>query len=255
MWNFAIELERLLWEYRQARRAENGLMLHYHKDLISQWMIFDVQGTLILHMILEKAAIASTNNLAKSYGITKVVEVISESPFYLLPESFADAQIPMAELEVKRCRTKDNKTFAFEFGETQLACHMAMSLSELAIKRSLLYDNYILSFIQSDMVTVFFFSGKELLLANNYPAENEAAALYFTLAPIKKAGLDVENTKIEILGNENFLPSYIATFKRFISDMTVLVPELPYQTEELPPYAAEASLIYGLATCALPAEH
>jgi hypothetical protein len=103
-------------------------------------------------------------------------------------------------------------------------------------------------------VNVAAFSDGVPLLLNHFSAMNESEALYFALAPFKRAGIPVTEVVVEILTAENQLQPMLQLFGRFLSHVSVGKIDLPYPAGQYPPHSDISALMYLLPQCGLPEE-
>lgn len=101
------------------------------------------------------------------------------------------------------------------------------------------------------MVTILFTLKEKLLLANTYPAENEAAVLYFSVAPLRKFGIEPAECNIQVLQTEEWMHRNKDNFGRYLPEATLWKIMLPYPDNQFPPFELESHLLLLTAECAL----
>lgn len=238
---------QLLWDFREGQPAGCRLF-QFHGAGVGHFMGFSDSGDMVFHRMVNMPDPSYTDAVKAELSPSAFFELSFSTPFRLVPAAFQGAPVP--ELgEETTCR---------KAGEEWLICQppshtipMALPFFQRAQARCRGFARYVLIHVHDGNIMVAaFIQGKPLLL-NLFPAGNEAEALYFATAAIKKAGLDTAETRIEIMAEEHASHALLQLFRRFIKDVAYCPAELPYSLGQMPPHADIASLMHILPQCAL----
>lgn len=94
----------------------------------------------------------------------------------------------------------------------------------------------------------------KLLIANRFPAENEAAVLYFSIAPLRKFDIDMENCSVKVFQNQDWMHVNKDNFSRYLPQAAPWKTQLPYPSDQYPPFDLESHLLMLTRQCALQEE-
>ncbi|MBL7810610.1 MAG: DUF3822 family protein [Bacteroidetes bacterium] len=245
-------MEKLLWESRNPVQVGKGLMLYHKEDAYLQLLVLGETGEPALHLVLEDAKPDTLDRVKESYPDVRVFQAWFGTEFYLVPDAFAQARIPMTDVKLQRMDTGTGISLVFE--NTGQSMHMAAAAYKLALEGLQQHSHYAWLAIHQQRALLFCFENRQLILANVFPAENEQEALYFALAPFRKSGTALEKIRIDILTDATLLPAFLQAFRRFVPDTQAVASRLPYSDNENPPYHHISELLYALRQCELPVE-
>jgi hypothetical protein len=234
-----------LWEFKNSAITGPQKLVHYFSAGIFQALACQATGELGLHIIEENAV-----NARDLLSDAEAVEIKMDTHFALVPKPFRDTAIPGFNGNSIIQKLDDTTYIRFEGNSGD--AHIAIPLYFEAKKRAALKANYLLAFLHGDHCFVLFFRNGALELSNAYPVSNEAEVLYYCMAAVKKAAVDVRNMHFDILGNQT--KDLLQVFGRFGGNAKNLQLELPYPTGEYPPFAAESFLLYQYLLCELPVD-
>lgn len=237
---------QMLWDYKQGHAGEARLYICKGNELC-QMMAFDVSGNMVFHRIFKNSPHDTIEKEIELIGAERVI-YLSQHPYYALtPAAFRNSFHPEWGEANKTLPVNAEVSFSY-IHELPLS----YPLYHIAQPRSAVFYHYVLCHVFDSQVTVAAFSGGQLLLLNTFPAGNEAEALYFALAPLKKAGIDTENARIELMAEEHLAHIHLNLFSRFCQDTAMCPLDLPYESGQFPPGADISALLYQLPQCALP---
>lgn len=235
-----------LWEYRNNQWTGDNRMVHYFSGNIYQALVCDQQGNLLYHIIEECDSPPPIETL-KIVEAGEMLEMDFESPVQMQPGLFSEIEIPGAS---KNHRIQDlNAQLNFRYPGSK-AVHAFSSFFHEAEKCAKKYATYLQIFVHGKSCMIVFFRDGKCEIGNSYEVQNESEVLYYAMAVIKTSGVDVRKVKIELLSNSP--EEYLKLFHRFVPEAQVLRIELPYETGQYPPYAAEAFLMHQFLVCELP---
>lgn len=236
----------MLWDYKQGHAGVIRLYICKGNEL-SQMMAFDESGSMVFHRIYKDSTEDSIVKEIAQSGADRVL-YLGQHPYYALtPAAFMNSYHPEWGAPEKKLTVNAEISFSY-IHELPLS----YPLYRIAQPRSAVFYHYVLCHVFDSQVTVAAFSGGQLLMLNTFPAGNEAEALYFALAPLKKAGIETENARIELMAEEHLAHIHLNLFSRFCQDVAMCPLDLPYESGQFPPGADISALLYQLPQCALP---
>lgn len=241
MLKFAIM--QLLWDFKQGD-SQGSKLYTYRYDERLQLLAFSPEGQLVFHRIINLAPDDYESKIAAELGCKTAVNAAYHSQYHLTPSAFSGTFHP-AQGKPENC-VHCNAEIDFCYSG---ALPLALAHYHIAAERCRFFPNYVLCHVHQGQVTVAAFQAGQLLLLNTYPAGNEAEALYFSLAAVKKAGIEADKIRLEIMAEEHVAHIHLDLFGRFCHDTALCPLELPYADDEFPPGADISALLYRLARC------
>ncbi len=217
---------------------------HDHKKHV---MAFDAESELVLHQIS-----GITAAVAAEKATNEGVALTFDAAYALVPDVFQDADYPGLSGPVQKIPVEGGYNIVFPEGTDFPA---AMPLYRLAFEAAKTTPHFVLVHVHNQQVTVAAFSEQKPLLLNTFPAGNEAEALYFALAPFKRAGISTTDIAISVLSDSTALPGLLQQFGRFVPQVKPFHFSLPYPVDQYPPHADISLLLFTLSQCGLPAVH
>ncbi len=248
-------MQSTLWQYKHGDPETMEALVGYHADSLSQLMGTSNEEGLHLHLI-EQSADKSwlTGKLRENHASKKLLMNL-DSRFMLEPVDMPELSLPgMLRNPITRIKLDDEVQLCFEtdprseFEEV----HVVYPLYRIALEKAADRKSYVLVYVRGPLAIVLFFLDGACQLANIYPVENESEALYFALAPLRKSGAALNETFLEILSSSDQAKGLLDTFQKFIPKAELIKFDLPYESDEYPPHAAEAWLLHYLCQCELP---
>lgn len=241
---------QLLWEHREGQQAGSTLY-HFHDGTIGYYMAFNPAGDMVFHRILNQIEASHAETVKQEMGAVKLIHLSLKSVFKAVPTVFKSAPVP--ELSEKVACVDFSKDLSLCFHAAD-AVPLALPFYLMSQHRSSQFDQYVLVFVHSGKALLAAYSGEQLLLLNSYPVENEAEVLYFASAALKKAGIGIQNARVELMAEEHASHGIQDLFKRFLNNTAYCPANLPYSLDQLPPHTHIAALMHLMPQCALPEE-
>ena len=233
-----------LWDYRHGDNAGARQFL-YHDGETGHAMAFNVNGDMVLHQILKSE---SQDFFAL---FTDGTMLGMNVPVTLIPAAFREA--PLTETTTEQEQIPLSGDWVLSYPKNK-AVPLLLPLFFLAKSKALQNKHYTLIHVHNNSVNVAAFSDGVPLLLNHFSAMNESEALYFALAPFKRAGIPVTEVVVEILTAENQLQPMLQLFGRFLSHVSAGKIDLPYPAGQYPPHSDISALMHLLPQCGLPEE-
>lgn len=238
---------QLLWDFREGQPAGCRLF-HFHGAGVGHYMGFNDSGSMVFHRMVNMPSADYTDEIISELNPSQVTWLAFDLPFRLIPPAFLGAPVPEIG-EEKICRKAGDDWLICQ--PASQAISMALPFFHRAQTRCRGFARYVLIHVHDGNIMVAAFNQAKPLLLNLFPAGNEAEALYFATAAIKKAGYDTADARVEIMAEEHASHALLQLFKRFIRDVAYCPAELPYSLGQMPPHADIASLMHILPQCAL----
>ena len=238
-------LMQLLCDFR--RNESTAVQRFRYSDTeLRHEMAFDANGDMVLHQI---SAIRTTANREEEAFSGYVLD--SSFGYALVPDVFQSAEHPALTGPLQHIAVEGGFVLTAAKGKTIPA---ALPLYRLAHEQAKGKSHHVLVHVHEHRVTVAAFSDQKPLLLNTFPAGNEAEALYFTLAPFKRAGISISEVTVSVLADATTHANLLQQFGRFIPHVKPFTITLPYEVGQYPPHADISLLLYTLSQCELPAE-
>lgn len=237
-------LMQRFWDFRKNEGTAVQWFQYEHGQK-KHVMAFDADGEMVVHLI---SGTAADETAEKSHN--EAVTLNFDAAYTLVPDVFQDAYYaglsePMQKIPVEG-------GFVLLCGEGQ-SIPAALPLFRLAFEAAKTTPHFALVHVHAQQVTVAAFSEQKPLLLNTFPAGNEAEALYFTLAPFKRAGISSTDMVLSVLSDATALPGLLQQFGRFVPQVKPFQFSLPYPVDQYPPHADISLLLFTLSQCGLPA--
>ncbi len=241
------------WESRKTSTLPGSRLAHYYHGGILYALALDAAGDISLHLIEENENPNCAENLIAETGCTNAGEMLFDVPFVLVPEAFEKSRFEgFPGLDVLSFTVEKGMHLQIAADGGRKCFHAAIPLYHIAKKNAEAYEYFVYTAVLQNHCLVHFFRNGKCELANVFPARNESEVLYFSVAPIKKAGLNVDQVRFEFLAEADETTRILKTADRFLPHASISRIELPYPAGEYPPYAHIAFLLYQFLQCELP---
>lgn len=240
---------QLLWDHKDGS-ATGQTLYRYKGGEVSHYMAFAPDGRMVFHRMINQEPEGNTGEIMQETGCNGLVQLQYDIPFQLVPAAFSGAAVPGLP-GLLSCHPVLSDYKLCHSGWPDIP--MALPFFARATARAAAYKDYVLIHVHQESALVAFFRDGKPALFNAFPAANEAEALYFATAPVKKAGMNPAAMRIEIMAEEHAAHTLLQMFRRFLHDVAYCPVELPYALGQLPPYADIASLMHTLPQCVLQA--
>lgn len=237
-------LMQLLWDFRRNESTAMQRFLYQHAELRHE-MAFDANGEMVLHQISAQKTTENREDVFSGY------ELNSSLGYALVPDVFQNAEHPALMRPLQHIKMDGGFVLTVAEGKRIPA---ALPLYRLAQEKAKGNSHYVLVHVCDQRITVAAFSEQKPLLLNTFPAGNEAEALYFALAPFKRAGISIADVAVSVLADATAHATLLQQFGRFIPHVKPFSIVLPYEVGQYPPHADISLLLYTLSQCGLPAE-
>jgi hypothetical protein len=208
-------------------------------------------GDIALHIIEVNEDMEAGEKLVAKETFKTSAPMQMHSAFMLAPVAFEETALPVFN-NAKRVRLDGDISLIADVALESQGFHCIIPLYHIASKEASKAQHLVYCFAFDKNIFVLFFSHGKLQMANSFPAANESEILYFAVAPIKKAGLNVQDVRFLFLAEAEDLKAIMRTVDRFLPNTAIASIDLPYIAGEYPPYATIAFLLYQYLQCALP---
>jgi hypothetical protein len=241
---------QLLWEHREGQQT-GSTMYHFHDGTAGYYMAFNPAGEMVFHRILNQVEVSHSEAVKQEMGATKLINLSLNTAFKAVPTVFKSAPVPELSEKIVCVDFGKDLSLCFNVGD---AVPFALPFYLMSQHRSSQFDQYVLVFVHSAKALIAAYAGEQLLVLNSYPVANEAEVLYFASAALKKAGISIQNARVELMAAEHASHGIQDLFKRFLNNTAYCPANLPYSLDQLPPQAHIAALMHLMPQCALPEE-
>ncbi len=244
-----------LWNSRRAAILPNSRMVYFQRNGIFHALACDAAGEIALHIIEENQDLGAASALLQQEGLSDAGLMLLDNPFILLPTAFENSDLPgFLPPTIKTTQVEKGLTIKVGNCAAEKNFHAIVPLYYIAKESAEKHKQLVYSCLIDGVLLVLFFRNGLCELANVYKVKNDSDILYFSVAPVKKAGLTVDRVHFEFLAETEELKSLMRTVSRFLPDASAAKIDLPYIAGEYPPFAPIAFLMYQYLQCELPAE-
>ena len=241
---------QLLWEHREGLQADS-ILYHFHDGVVGHYMAFNSAGDMAFHRMLNQVEAVHAESVMHEIGASKLVQLSLNTIFKAVPPIFKTSPVPELSEKVVCTDLTPELSICSNAGEF---VSLALPFSLMAHYRRSHFDHFVLVFVHNATALISVYVGEQLLLLNSFPVANEAEVLYFAVAALKKAGINIQNARVELLAEEHASHTIIELFRRFLNNTAYCPINLPYSLDQLPPQAHIAALMHLMPQCALPEE-
>lgn len=241
------------WENRKSSNLENTRLVYCSEQGIQQLLAIDSATEIVFHIIEDGANDRTIQDIIIQTGCINAGKMLISNPFLLLPEAFENTQFEGLESNQTITTTIEKGIcLRFEKLPNEKCFHAIIPLYFIAKTEAEKHTNFVYTCTLNGHSLVLFFRNGKCELANVFETKNEAEVMYFSVAPIKKAGLNVDQVRFEFLSDVSEARNILKAADRFLPNAGIARLELPYQAGEYPPHAVVSFLLYQYLLCELP---
>jgi Protein of unknown function (DUF3822) len=241
------------WENRKSINLQNTRLVYYSENGIQQALAIDVAGEIIFHIIEESTDDNSIERMLQETTCINAGRMLISNPFMFIPEAFENTQFAGVEGD-QTMTTLIEKGMCLRMANMpkEKSFHAIVPLYFIAKTEAEKNSNLVYTCSLNGYSLVLFFRNGKCEFANVFETKNEAEIMYFAVAPIKKAGLNVDQVRFEFLSDAADARNILKAADRFLPNAGIARIELPYPAGEYPPHAVVSFLLYKYLQCELP---
>ena len=223
------------------------LWQHADNNLQSQTTWFTILNDVQIVLGTAQDKIAIHNIVANELSIPANATLLNFSPsFDLVPNQYPDAAVMQRKVANKHQFLPEIIIRSYTNENDHLLPYV---LLQQALKSE--HKHTVEAHASDTNLTLVFVSEGQCMLANSFTIKDIKEVVYFFTQISNQHGLSISDIHFNIHTSLE-QSEILRNTQDYITNLEFVVPNLPYQAHQMPPYAAETYLLYLLSQCELP---